>query len=254
MKRYLYILGNKSFKDNVFKIGLTTKSPEDRAKQLSSLTAVPLPYDVLYQREVDDAPNLEALVHFKLGKYRISKDREFFKVSIDQIIQTIEESLTARISTQVDRKYFSSDYKNSGLLKIWHQVGQKPEATKSLEKQLPFCEAIVDRILSLSPDVSIRIAPKVIQFDDGLLGLFCGIVPKMKKIVVAPLRLNPESLKAHGCPFRDISQKKYSMGGKVRVDLFNGDQNDLDLAYSLAELSFKSNEKIVTWNIFGIRK
>ena len=41
-KGYVYILSNPSY-GNLFKVGMTTKDPNQRAEELSELTAVPTP-------------------------------------------------------------------------------------------------------------------------------------------------------------------------------------------------------------------
>lgn len=76
---YVYILSNPAMPDFV-KIGHTMKKVEERAKELSN-TAVPLPYTVEHEELVEKPMVVERLLHAKLRNFRVSRDREFFKVS-----------------------------------------------------------------------------------------------------------------------------------------------------------------------------
>jgi hypothetical protein len=75
---HVYILVNSSFPDLV-KIGRTTKDPVERARELR-VTGVPTPFIVAYSVLVSDCCSLESLMHEELAEFRLSNDREFFKV------------------------------------------------------------------------------------------------------------------------------------------------------------------------------
>lgn len=87
---YVYILSNEAF-PGFLKIGRTKKSPEARAKELST-TGVPSPFKVDYSTFVDDADALEVLVHkaLELKGYRYNLKREFFEISLGEAVSLIE--------------------------------------------------------------------------------------------------------------------------------------------------------------------
>lgn len=109
---YVYILVNPSFRDNLIKIGLTTKEPEERAKSLSRTTGVPNEFVVAYKKHVYDCKVVEALVHKYLGRFRSNQRREFFTIPVESAISIIErvtkfenslESWSGK-TTKLDRK------------------------------------------------------------------------------------------------------------------------------------------------------
>jgi hypothetical protein len=78
---HLYILKNKSFRENVIKIGMTTNAPDARAKQIyTGATGVPEPFDVLFACSVADCRAAEAKAHRRLAAYRVNDSREFFRI------------------------------------------------------------------------------------------------------------------------------------------------------------------------------
>lgn len=67
------------------KIGHTKKAvPEDRAKELSSSTSIPLPFVVEASWLVEYPSRWEATMHRHFAPHRISKDREFFRLEVSE--------------------------------------------------------------------------------------------------------------------------------------------------------------------------
>lgn len=89
-KGYVYVLINPSIKGMV-KIGKTTRTPEERAKELSLATGVPTPFVVAYESCFINCSKAELFVHDYLGKhgYRVSNNREFFELPIKDAIDAI---------------------------------------------------------------------------------------------------------------------------------------------------------------------
>jgi hypothetical protein len=89
-KGFIYIFSNPSF-GNLFKVGMTTKDPYERAEELSELTAVPTPFKVEYCVYVEDCSVTEALTHKLLQErgYRITDNREFFNAPLKEIKKVI---------------------------------------------------------------------------------------------------------------------------------------------------------------------
>jgi len=87
-KGFVYVLINPSLKGMV-KIGKTQKSPDERATELSSSTGVPTPFYVAYKIYVSDCDQAEKYMHTLLSSkgYRVSSNREFFKIPLDEVIK-----------------------------------------------------------------------------------------------------------------------------------------------------------------------
>ena len=88
---YIYILLNRAFQNDHYKIGMTTKTPEERARELSSATGVPRDFEVLYAQRVSDCNRAERLLHQQLHQYRSASNREFFQIPLKAAIKALEE-------------------------------------------------------------------------------------------------------------------------------------------------------------------
>lgn len=84
MEGYIYVLSNRSM-PGIYKIGCTSRSVEERIVELSISTGVPTTFEKEYSFYVQDIAKAEALLLNKLQPYRISKEKEFFKVNLDII-------------------------------------------------------------------------------------------------------------------------------------------------------------------------
>ncbi|OUD36387.1 GIY-YIG nuclease family protein, partial [Flavobacterium psychrophilum] len=82
-KGFIYILSNNSLKENLFKIGKTSKSTSQRTKQLSSSTSIPESFEILHEFEFSDLNWAEREVHKELDKYRYNRKKEFFNCEIE---------------------------------------------------------------------------------------------------------------------------------------------------------------------------
>ena len=95
---YIYCLSNPSFGENVYKIGFTSKTPQQRALQLYK-TGVPTPFKVELYKCITNYKTNEKRVHQILKQHRINDQREFFRVSlstIDNIFSIIPEHTLKR--------------------------------------------------------------------------------------------------------------------------------------------------------------
>lgn len=87
-KGFIYMLRNAAHELDVFKIGLTTKTVEKRAKQLSG-TSSPDSFVIINRWSVKDCVLAEKLIHEKLDGYRLNPKREFFKIKLEDAIKEI---------------------------------------------------------------------------------------------------------------------------------------------------------------------
>lgn len=88
----IYVLINSAM-SKLVKIGMTTKSAELRAEELSGPTGVPSPFIVAYEAPVEDYALAEALVHERLARVRWNDSREFFEIPLREAIQLVEAVL-----------------------------------------------------------------------------------------------------------------------------------------------------------------
>ena len=88
---WVYVLSNKS-QPGMYKLGYTSHDDVDkRVKQLSRSTSVATPFTLEWAFRCFNAERLEGEVHKKLQGYRISKDREFFAISLNEAKETVED-------------------------------------------------------------------------------------------------------------------------------------------------------------------
>ncbi len=97
---FVYVILNPSYPDLV-KIGLTQRTSEERARELRS-SGVPTPFIVIYDELVSDCNAVESAIHNRLAGYRVSDDREFFRIPVKEAIKTLqEESAAYRVTNLV---------------------------------------------------------------------------------------------------------------------------------------------------------
>ena len=87
---FLYVLANSAM-PGLVKVGKTTRSPTDRAGELSGVTGIPTPFIVVYEQYFQDCSAAESFVHTHLANkgYRVSDAREFFNAPANVVIRAI---------------------------------------------------------------------------------------------------------------------------------------------------------------------
>lgn len=85
----IYCLLNASFPGYV-KVGCTTGTAIERARQLSASSGVPTPFVVAYHRFVADPFKVEALLHKILASYRVNDSREFFAIELYKVVELMD--------------------------------------------------------------------------------------------------------------------------------------------------------------------
>jgi hypothetical protein len=109
-KGYIYILTNSAYAEDLLKIGMTIRTPEERAMELYK-TGVPAPFIVSYKRSVANCNSAENAIHKRLQNFRINSDREFFKISLDNAKMILDEvynlySLDTFSEEEYEREYW----------------------------------------------------------------------------------------------------------------------------------------------------
>ena len=88
---WVYVLSNES-QPGMYKIGYTSQEDvETRVKQLSRSTSVATPFFLEWAFKCFNAGKLEQEIHDKLRGHRISNNKEFFAVSLNEAKETIED-------------------------------------------------------------------------------------------------------------------------------------------------------------------
>ena len=88
MTEIVYILTNPAIPD-LIKVGRTTNL-EDRLRNLSGHSGVPVPFEVYFACEVEDATAVEKRLHFGFGDHRINPKREFFSINPERVKAILE--------------------------------------------------------------------------------------------------------------------------------------------------------------------
>lgn len=88
-ENFVYVMSNESLPKKTYKIGWTSILPEERAEELTS-TGVLYDFKVEYQKKFKDAEKVESVIHKHFKKYRVKKNKEFFEVELNEIIEFIK--------------------------------------------------------------------------------------------------------------------------------------------------------------------
>lgn len=87
----IYVMRSPQHQRDLYKIGYTTKSADERSKQLGSTTGQPDSFSVVQSWTVRAPRVVEQHVHEILKEFRINSCREFFLVKYDKIRAAIEK-------------------------------------------------------------------------------------------------------------------------------------------------------------------
>ena len=99
MTEIIYILTNEAMPGYV-KIGKTSTSFEQRIKELSASTSIPLPFTCFYACTVKDSAFVEHQLHDAFDNNRVNPRREFFQISPERVVSALKlaeiENLTPK--------------------------------------------------------------------------------------------------------------------------------------------------------------
>lgn len=111
---YVYILGVKDIDLPVCKIGMTTRSPPERCKEINNSSTGDFIWEVSYQVYVSDCRALEALAHIKLAPLKQRK-REFINLSPDDAYRALRSIMDTQKEVQeipIQEKIIGQDSAN----------------------------------------------------------------------------------------------------------------------------------------------
>lgn len=143
----LYVLSNPAM-PGIIKIGFTEKqSAKERAAELSKSTSVPLPFVIEDERLVENPLQYERLVHARLDKHRLSKDKEFFRIDAWEASQVINEVVFGDRTIDLLRelKY---------QVKLFRQYPEKWKWNEEIERKVQQLEALIAEQEATSPNAN----------------------------------------------------------------------------------------------------
>jgi hypothetical protein len=111
MTEIIYILTNEAMPGYV-KIGKTGTSLEQRVRELSGSTSVPLPFTVFYACTVANASFVEHQLHDAFDNNRVNPRREFFNIDPERIVAAVRLAQIEEITPHVDIVDSAEDQKS----------------------------------------------------------------------------------------------------------------------------------------------
>ena len=217
VKGYVYILTNKSFRDDWVKIGKSSRPVDVRSKELDN-TAVPLPFDVYATMQTEKFAEIEKIIHKQIDRLtdlRIRQNREFFNVHPAQALDILLD-LAVAIDDAVIMKY-----EGGKPYQVYPEI-ETPEKKENRDKKpqrKPFEFSMVD--LSVGDTVvfdALNLEVKVagtnkIEYEGRLwsLSAFCGTYLPEEKQNSSGAYQGPKFFSYNGKTLWDIRLKKEKM-------------------------------------------
>jgi hypothetical protein len=87
---HIYIMRQPSHGENIFKVGLTKRTPEKRKNELSNTSSVDK-FFIINSYKTKDCILAEKEIHIDLNKYRLTSRREFFRCELRIILDSCEK-------------------------------------------------------------------------------------------------------------------------------------------------------------------
>lgn len=107
----VYILTNEAMAGYV-KIGRTSTSLEQRIRELSSSTSIPLPFTAFYACTVKGAKFVEHQLHDAFDDIRVNPTREFFRVAPERVVAALKLAEIENITPKKDFVENAEDQKS----------------------------------------------------------------------------------------------------------------------------------------------
>ncbi|MBR7956435.1 GIY-YIG nuclease family protein [Burkholderia cenocepacia] len=131
---YIYVLQNRSYGRHIVKIGKTTRTPLDRAKEVfHNATGVPEPFDVVSWCQVGDCDAAERMIFQQLAAYRVHNRREFFSIPRHVASGVVLQRCTS-INQQMGLRDMDS-WESSPAVSDSHDLKETPTESLALERQ-----------------------------------------------------------------------------------------------------------------------
>ena len=123
----IYVIQNDMHPKNIFKVGYTTNSIQDRITELNRETSNPGKFKVCGYFPVTNVDEAENLCHQRLSHLGFEKKKEFFEGSINRIFSVVEGVCVAF----KPKSYISKEYMDG---EIHTDDNSSPNPKKSIVK------------------------------------------------------------------------------------------------------------------------
>lgn len=90
---WIYVLSSRELPD-LLKVGMTTRSVEERAREINAATGVAVPFGVRRCWCVSDPAAAEKVAHERLSSWRVRGDREFFRADFFRAATEVHAALS----------------------------------------------------------------------------------------------------------------------------------------------------------------
>lgn len=104
---WVYVLTNPSFRENLIKIGFTSRENlNERVRELSRGTSVPTNFEIAYAAKLANPKpeTVERHVHRSLNHVRQNRNREFFECTVLEAMQAIRLVAGTSIISEIDNR------------------------------------------------------------------------------------------------------------------------------------------------------
>ncbi len=101
MSEIIYILTNEAMPGYV-KVGRTSTSLEQRIRELSASTSIPIPFTCFYACTVKDAQFVEHQLHDAFDDSRTNPRREFFQIAPERVVSALKLAEIENITPKKD--------------------------------------------------------------------------------------------------------------------------------------------------------
>lgn len=111
MTEIIYVLTNEAMPGYV-KIGKTNNGLEQRVRELSRSTSVPLPFTVFFACTVKDAHFVERQLHDAFDNNRVNPRREFFNIDPERVVAALKLAQIEDVTPKHDIVESAEDQKS----------------------------------------------------------------------------------------------------------------------------------------------
>jgi hypothetical protein len=176
---HIYLLLNPTM-PGYLKIGMTKRTPDERARELSQSSGVAVPYAVAYSEEVLNCEVAESMIHTRLAKFRVNRGREFFHLPLQEAIReltviaeevgrSIPNPTNPTLSLFKDEIYAATEVLEKGL-----KEDVVPLAGLARQKNLPSQEApteaeLIDKLPADLQRVYLEMRKRAIAFGPNVV-------------------------------------------------------------------------------------
>ena len=97
-EEYVYVMSNPSFPEDMLKIGWIREHPNIRANNLHT-SGIPTPFIVEFVIITPEGSKLEKQIHNHIKSHRVNSNREFFKISKDELSEKLVNELMLELKS-----------------------------------------------------------------------------------------------------------------------------------------------------------